>query len=35
MTKTLINIDEDLLEHARHILETDTKKATVNAALRE
>jgi Arc/MetJ family transcription regulator len=35
MTKTLIDIDKDLLEHARHILGTTTKKSTVNRALRE
>jgi Arc/MetJ family transcription regulator len=33
--KTLIDIDEELLERARLVLGTDTKKATVNAALQE
>jgi Arc/MetJ family transcription regulator len=35
MPKTLIDIDADLLDHARQILETATKKDTVNTALRE
>lgn len=35
MAKTLIDIDPDLLEQARAILGTDTKKATVHAALTE
>jgi Arc/MetJ family transcription regulator len=35
MTKTLIDIDDELLTKARHILGTDTKKATVHAALHE
>ncbi len=35
MTKTLIDIDDELLARARQILGADTKKATVNAALRE
>jgi Arc/MetJ family transcription regulator len=35
MTKTLIDVDDDLLEPARHILGAATKKATVNTALRE
>ena len=35
MTKTLIDVDEGLLEQARRILGTATKKATVNQALRE
>jgi Arc/MetJ family transcription regulator len=35
MTKTLIDIDDDLLEAARGVLGTSTKKDTVNAALRE
>ena len=35
MPKTLVDIDEELLEQARVILGTDTKKATVNAALKE
>jgi Arc/MetJ family transcription regulator len=33
--KTLIDIDPELLDHARRILGTTTKKATVNAALGE
>jgi Arc/MetJ family transcription regulator len=33
--KTLIDLDADLLERARRILGTDTKKDTVNVALRE
>lgn len=35
MTKTLIDIDDDLLEAAREALGTRTKKDTVNTALRE
>ena len=35
MTKTLIDIDDSLLEAAREALGTSTKKDTVNAALRE
>ena len=35
MTKTLIDIDDTLLEAAREALGTSTKKDTVNAALRE
>jgi Arc/MetJ family transcription regulator len=35
MAKTLIDIDDELLERARPILGTATKKDTVNAALRE
>ena len=35
MTKTLIDIDDDLLEAAREALGTTTKKDTVNTALRE
>jgi Arc/MetJ family transcription regulator len=35
MTKTLIDIDDNLLDQAQQILATTTKKATVNAALRE
>ena len=35
MAKTLIDIDDDLLEAARDVLGTSTKKDTVNAALRE
>lgn len=33
MTRTLIDIDDDLLERSRALLGTDTKKDTVNAAL--
>lgn len=35
MAKTLIDIDDDLLEAAREVLGTSTKKDTVNAALLE
>lgn len=35
MPKTLIDIDGELLEQAQQIFGTVTKKATVNAALRE
>jgi Arc/MetJ family transcription regulator len=35
MGKTLVDIDLELLEQARRILGTGTKKATVNSALRE
>ena len=35
MTKTLIDIDDDLLEAVREVLGTTTKKDTVNTALRE
>lgn len=35
VTKTLIDIDDTLLEAAREALGTSTKKDTVNAALRE
>lgn len=35
MSKVLIDVDEDLLAQARHVLGTTTKKATVNGALRE
>jgi Arc/MetJ family transcription regulator len=35
MSKTLVDIDDDLLTQAQRILGTATKKATVNAALRE
>ena len=35
VTKTLIDIDDDLLEAAREALGTTTKKDTVNTALRE
>lgn len=34
MAKTLIDVDEDYLAAAREALHTDTKKDTVNAALR-
>lgn len=34
MAKTLIDIDDDLLEAARAALGTSTKKDTVNSALR-
>ena len=35
MTKTLIDVDDALLEAARDVLGTSTKKDTVNTALRE
>jgi Arc/MetJ family transcription regulator len=35
MTKTLINVDDELLAAAQGLLGTTTKKDTVNAALRE
>ncbi len=35
MSKTLIDIDDELLTWARQILGTTTKKDTVNGALRE
>jgi Arc/MetJ family transcription regulator len=35
MSKTLVDIDADLLKQAQHILGVSTKKAAVNAALRE
>lgn len=35
MAKTLIDIDENLLEAARGVLGTSTKEDTVNSALRE
>src|SRR5262249_17982047 len=35
MAKTLIDIDDELLRQAQRILGASTKKATVNAALRE
>jgi Arc/MetJ family transcription regulator len=35
MAKTLIDVDDELLTRAQQILGTDTKKATVNTALRE
>ena len=34
MTKTLIDIDDDQLAAAAQVLKTETKKDTVNAALR-
>ena len=35
MAKTLIDVDEDQLAAAARVLNTETKKDTVNAALRE
>jgi len=35
MTKTIIDVDNDLLLKAQQILGTETKKDTVNSALRE
>ncbi|MCK0113404.1 type II toxin-antitoxin system VapB family antitoxin [Ornithinimicrobium sp. F0845] len=35
MSRTLIDTDDDLLERARFVLGTSTKRATVNAALGE
>lgn len=35
MSKTVIDLDEDLLTRAQQILGTGTKKETVNRALRE
>lgn len=35
MARTIIDIDEDLLGRAAELLETKTKRDTVNAALRE
>lgn len=35
MAKTLIDIDDELLEQVRAFLGTTTKKETVNSALRE
>jgi Arc/MetJ family transcription regulator len=35
VTKTLVDIDDALLAEASRLLGTDTKKDTVNAALRE
>jgi Arc/MetJ family transcription regulator len=35
MAKTLIDVDNELLYRARHILGLTTKKDTVNTALRE
>ena len=35
MAKTLIDIDEEQLAAAQEILKTETKKDTVNAALRQ
>lgn len=34
MARTVIDIDDDLLEQASKVLDTHTKKATVEAALR-
>lgn len=35
MAKTLIDVDEDQLAAAQQVLKTETKKDTVNAALRQ
>lgn len=35
MARTVIDIDDDLLERAAALLQTRTKRDTVNAALRE
>lgn len=35
MAKTLIDVDEEQLEAAQKVLQTKTKKDTVNAALRQ
>ena len=35
MTKTMLDVDDELLAEARGLLGTSTKKDTVNAALRE
>lgn len=35
MAKTLVDVDEDLLERVADLLSTHTKKDTVNAALRD
>ncbi len=35
MTKRLVDIDDDLLQRAREVLETATMKDTVNGALAE
>lgn len=35
MAKTLIDVDEEYLAAAQRVLHTETKKDTVNAALRE
>lgn len=35
MSRTVIDIDDDLLKQAARLLETTTKRATVHAALRE
>jgi Arc/MetJ family transcription regulator len=35
VSETLIDVDDELLAQVQHILGTDTKKATVNGALRE
>lgn len=35
MTRTVIDVDDDLLARAAELLKTSTKRDTVNAALRE
>lgn len=35
MSRTVIDIDDDLLREAARLLDTPTKRATVHAALRE
>jgi Arc/MetJ family transcription regulator len=35
MTRTIVDTDDELLERAREILGTTTKKDTINGALRE
>lgn len=35
MTKTLVDVDDEQLAAAQRVLQTQTKKDTVNAALRE
>lgn len=35
MAKTLIDVDEDQLAAAQKVLKTETKKDTINAALRQ
>lgn len=35
MTKTLIDVDEEQLAAAQEVLKTETKKDTINAALRQ
>lgn len=35
MSKTLVEVDEELLVKSQHILGTNTKKDTINGALRE